>query len=138
MKKLKVLFFRYHDIILYLVFGVLTTVVDYVVSFVCHYGLEISPTVSSILAWVAAVIFAYLTNKPWVFKSNDWSLHKVVPEFAKFAGSRVFSGALVVVCIQITVEILGWNFAVMKIVTSVLNIVLNYIASKLFVFAKNK
>lgn len=136
MKKLKELLEKYWDVISYLFFGVLTTVVDYVVSFACHYGLGISPTVSTVIAWAAAVIFAYLTNKSWVFASKDWSPKVVFPEFAKFVGSRVLSGVLVTVSIKITVEILGWSFPIMKIVTSVLNIVLNYIASKLLVFKK--
>lgn len=136
--KLKNLIEKYRDVVIYLFFGVLTTAVDYVVSFVCHYGLGISETVSTVIAWAAAVIFAYLTNKSWVFHSHDWSVKTVLPEFAKFTGSRVFSGVLVTVCIAVTVEMLGWNFVVMKIATSVLNIVLNYIASKLLVFKKQR
>lgn len=138
MMKLKNLMEKYWDVITYLFFGVLTTVVDYVVSFACHYGLGISETVSTVIAWAAAVIFAYLTNKSWVFHSHDWSVKTVLPEFAKFTGSRVFSGVLVTVCIAVTVEMLGWNFVVMKIATSVLNILLNYIASKLLVFKKQR
>ena len=138
MKTIKELLEKYWDVITYLFFGVLTTAVDYVVSCVCHYGLEISPTVSTVIAWAAAVIFAYLTNKSWVFHSRDWSMKIILPEFAKFVGSRVFSGVLVTVCIKVTVEILGWNFLLMKIATSILNIILNYIASKLLVFRKKK
>ena len=138
MKKIKALFIQYFDIISYLFFGVLTTAVDYAVSIACHYGLSISPTVSTVIAWAAAVIFAYLTNKSWVFKSRDWSIKTVLPELVKFTGSRIFSGALVTVCIKVTVEMLGWNFLVMKLATSVLNIVLNYIASKLLVFKKEE
>lgn len=135
---MKALLEKYWDVITYLFFGVLTTAVDYLVSFVCHYGVGVSPTVSTVIAWAAAVIFAYLTNKSWVFHSRDWSAKIILPEFAKFVGSRVFSGVLVTVSIKVTVEILGWNFPLMKIVTSVLNIILNYIASKLLVFTKKK
>lgn len=135
---MKALLEKYWDVITYLFFGVLTTAVDYLVSFVCHYGVGISPTVSTVIAWAVAVIFAYLTNKSWVFHSRDWSAKIILPEFAKFVGSRVFSGVLVTVSIKVTVEILGWNFPLMKIVTSVLNIILNYIASKLLVFTKKK
>ena len=138
MKSLKELLGKYADVITYLFFGVLTTAVDYIVSFACHYGLGISPTVSTAIAWAAAVIFAYLTNKSWVFHSKDWSAKIILPEFAKFVGSRAFSGVLVIAAIKVTVDILGWNFPLMKIVTSVLNIVLNYIASKLLVFTKKK
>jgi putative flippase GtrA len=92
--------------------------------------------VRTIIAWAAAVIFAYLTNKPFVFGSHDWSLKVVAPEFGKFLGSRVASGVLVTLAITLTVDILGWNFTLMKIVTSIANIILNYIASKLLVFKK--
>lgn len=136
MKMLKRLLDQYYDVISYLFFGVLTTAVDYAVSFVCHYGLQLSPTVSTVIAWAAAVIFAFFTNKTWVFGSRDWSGKTVLPEFLKFTGSRVFSGVLVTVCIQVTVERLGWNFALMKVATSILNIILNYIFSKLLVFRK--
>ncbi len=136
MKMLKRLLDQYFDVISYLFFGVLTTAVDYAVSFVCHYGLQLSPTVSTVIAWAAAVIFAFFTNKAWVFGSLDWSGKTLLPEFLKFTGSRVFSGVLVTVCIQVTVERLGWNFALMKVATSILNIILNYIFSKLLVFRK--
>ena len=136
MKILKSLFEKYYDLISYLFFGALTTAVDYAVSFICHYGFEMSPTTSTVIAWAAAVIFAYLTNKSWVFKSRDWTMKTVLPEFLKFTGSRVFSGVLVTVCIKVTVEMLGWNFALMKVVTSIVNIILNYIFSKLLVFRR--
>ena len=136
MKMLKRLLDQYYDVISYLFFGVLTTAVDYAVSFVCHYGLQLSPTVSTVIAWAAAVIFAFFTNKAWVFGSRDWAGKTLLPEFLKFTGSRVFSGVLVTVCIQVTVERLGWNFALMKVATSILNIILNYIFSKLLVFRK--
>ena len=138
MKSVKALLVKYWDIVIYLFFGVLTTAVDWIATFVCHDGLGISPTVSTVIGWAAAVIFAYLTNKSWVFHSRDWSMKTVCPEFIKFAGSRVFSMVLVTVCIKVTVEILGWNFVLMKIVTSVLNIVINYIASKLLVFKSKR
>ena len=136
MKKIFDLIQKYYDILAYLFFGVLTTAVNYIVYLPCYNILHFSATISNVIAWVFAVVFAYLTNKPLVFRSYDWSAQTVIPEFTKFAGSRVFSLILVTVCIKITVEILGWNFVLMKIATSVLNIVLNYIASKLLVFRK--
>ena len=127
---------KHYDVLAYLFFGGLTTVVDFLASELCHYVFHLSGSVSTIIAWAAAVIFAYLTNKPFVFGSHDWSMKVVAPEFGKFLGSRVASGVLVTVAIYITVDILGWNFTLMKIVTSIANIILNYIASKLLVFTK--
>ena len=84
MKKLKELFVKYYDIISYLFFGGLTTVVNYLVYLPCYNWLHLSATVSNMIAWAVAVIFAYLTNKPFVFKSYDWSMKTVLPEFGKF------------------------------------------------------
>ena len=98
--------------------------------------LELSAAVSNVIAWVVAVAFAYLTNKPFVFRSHDWSAKTVIPELTKFVGSRIASGALETGIIFLTVDILLWNGNVMKLVTSVIVVVLNYIASKLLVFRK--
>ena len=77
-----------------------------------------------------------MTNKPFVFKSNDWSMKTVVSELTRFVGCRVGSGTLETVILFVTVDILQWNGILWKIVTSVLVVVLNYIGSKLLVFVK--
>ena len=125
-----------NETIAYLFFGVLTTVVNYLVYLPCYNLLGISASVSNVIAWVAAVAFAYLTNKPWVFKSHDWSRQTVIPELTKFVGCRVGSGALETGIIFLFVDVLCWNGNVMKLITSVLVVVLNYIGSKLLVFRK--
>jgi len=122
----------------YLVFGVLTTVVNFLVYFPCYNLLGLPAVVSNLIAWVAAVAFAYLTNKPFVFRSNDWSAKTVIPELTKFVGCRVASGAAESGIILLTVDILMWNGNIWKIVTSVLVVVLNYIGSKLIVFRKEQ
>ena len=136
LNKIRILLRKYYDILAYLFFGVLTTVVNYVVYLPCYNLLHISAALSNAIAWVVAVAFAYLTNKPFVFKSHDWSAKTVVPELTKFVGSRVLSGALETGIIFLTVDLLLWNGNVMKLVTSVLVVILNYVASKLLVFKK--
>ena len=136
MEKLKALMVRYRDVIVYLVFGVLTTVVNYIIYLPCYNGLGLSGSVSNAIAWVGAVAFAYLTNKPFVFRSHDWSAKTVIPELTKFVGCRVGSGVVETAIIFLTVDLLGWNGNVMKLLTSVLVVVLNYIGSKLLVFKK--
>lgn len=127
---------RHYDILAYLFFGVLTTAVNYVVYLPCYNLLGLSAALSNVIAWVVAVTFAYLTNKPFVFHSHDWSAETVLPELTRFVGSRVASGALETGIIFVTVDLLHWNGNVMKLVTSVLVVVLNYVASKLLVFRK--
>ena len=127
---------KYWEIFSYLVFGVMTTVVNYLVYLPLYNLLGMSASLSNAIAWVVAVAFAYLTNKPFVFKSHDWSMKTVVPELTKFVGCRIGSGALETLILLLTVDILGWNGNVWKLVTSVLVVVLNYIGSKMLVFKK--
>ena len=134
--KIRELIQKHWDILSYLFFGGLTTVVNYLVYFPLYNWLQLSATVSNAVAWVFAVAFAYLTNKPFVFKSFDWSAKTVIPELTKFVGSRIASGALETVIIFVTVDLLLWNGNIMKLLTSVLVVILNYVASKLLVFRK--
>ena len=133
-EKAKNLFHKYYDILAYLVFGVLTTVVNYLVYLPCYNLLGMKAVVSNVIAWAVAVAFAYLTNKPFVFRSHDWSAQTVIPELTKFVGCRVASGAMESVIIFLTVDLFGWNGNVWKLLTSVLVVILNYIGSKLLVF----
>lgn len=130
---------KHKDVLLYLVFGVLTTLVNYAIYLPLCNLLDvslphISATVSNGVAWTGSVLFAYLTNKPFVFKSLDWSFKTVFPEFTKFVGCRLGSGLLETVIILLTVDILHWNNVIMKVITSVLVVIMNYIASKWLVF----
>ena len=134
MRKIRELLNKYYDVLAYLFFGGLTTAVNYIVYLPSYNLLQLSATVSNVIAWIFAVAFAYLTNKPFVFKSRDWSLKTVAPELTKFVGSRIASGALETAIIFVTVDLLCWNGNVMKLVTSVLVVILNYVASKLLVF----
>ena len=136
MKKFKELLKQYWEILTYLFFGVMTTIVNYAVYLPCYNLLGLSGAVSNIIAWVVAVAFAYLTNKPWVFKSHDWSMKVVLPELSKFVVCRLGSGALETGIIFVFVDMLGFNGNVFKLITSVLVVVLNYIGSKLLVFKK--
>ena len=136
-KKLKALVEKYYDILVYLVFGVLTTAVNYMVYLPCYNLLHLSSAVSNVIAWVAAVAFAYVTNKPFVFHSHDWSAKTVVPELTKFVGTRLGSGGLETLILLVFVDILSMNGNLWKLLTSVLVVVLNYIGSKLLVFRKS-
>ena len=83
-----------------------------------------------------AVIFAYVTNKPFVYKSLDWSPKVVFPEFGKFTLSRLGSGVLNVLLMWLTVDILKWNSILMMIIVSVLVVIINYVTGKVMVFTK--
>ena len=133
---IKSLVHKYWDVLTYLIFGVLTTVVNYLVYLPVYNLMGLSAAVSNAIAWVVAVAFAYLTNKPFVFRSHDWSLKTVIPELTKFVSCRVVSGVAETLILLVTVDILHWNGNIWKLVTSVLVVVLNYFASKFLVFVK--
>lgn len=135
-EKLRSLAVKYWDILAYLIFGILTTVVNYVVYLPLYNWAGLSATVSNAIAWVFAVAFAFLSNKPFVFKSHDWSMKTVIPELGKFLGCRIGSGLMETGIIFLFVDLLCWDGNIMKLVTSVLVIILNYIGSKLLVFKK--
>lgn len=135
-QKIKVLIIQYWEVLAYLIFGVLTTVVNYLVYLPVYNFLGLSAALSNAIAWVVAVAFAYLTNKPFVFKSHDWTAKTVLPELTKFVGCRVASGAAETLVLLVAVDILHWNGNIWKLITSVLVVVMNYIASKLVVFRK--
>lgn len=136
MKKIQELIKKHWDIISYLFFGCVTTLVNYVVYYLLYNGAQLSGAYSNGIAWAVAVAVAFLTNKPFVFKSHDWSAKTVRPELVKFVGSRIGSGLLETVMIYITVDWLGLNGNIIKLLTSVLVMVLNYVASKWLVFKK--
>ncbi len=138
LQKLIELFRKYKDVIKYLIFGVLTTAVNYIVYWQLLNVAHLSGTLSNVLAWAVAVAFAFLTNKPFVFESHDWSAKTVLPELWRFVASRAGSGLLETVMILVLVDLLSLNGNIIKIVTSILVIVLNYLTSKLLVFTKNK
>ena len=134
--KIRELAYKHMDIVSYLFFGVLTTAVNYVVYLPLLNWAGFSAALSNGIAWVVSVAFAYLTNKPFVFKSHDWSAKTIIPELTKFVGCRVASGAAETLILLLTLDILHWNGNIWKLVTSVLVVILNYIASKLVVFKK--
>lgn len=133
--KMEVLLKKYRSELIYLVFGVLTTVVNYIVYFPCDLILH-TAWLSNSIAWVFAVVFAFLTNKPFVFESHDWSAKTVIPEFIKFVGTRVASLIAENLILLVTVDLLGWNRIGWKLAASVLVVILNYVGSKLLVFRK--
>lgn len=137
-EKIRKLFLRYYDLIMYLIFGVMTTAVNYLVYLPCYNLFGLSASVSNMISWVVSVAFAFLTNKPFVFRSHDWSAKVVWPELVKFVGCRVGSGVMETVILFLTVDTLRWNGNIWKLVTSVLVVVVNYVGSKLLVFRKSK
>ena len=138
------LFKKHKSAILYLAFGVLTTLVDWSVSFLLYYfwGDVIEDArwlvhVANVIAWVFAVAFAYVTNRTWVFESKRKGFVPVLGEISAFTGGRVFTLALQEAFMAIFFTWLGCNEYAVKIFAAVWVVILNYFISKLLVFRKN-
>lgn len=131
------LFFKYKEIVMYLIFGVLTTLVDFAVYFPLANILNVHYLLSNLFAWIAAVIFAFVTNKLWVFESRSLEFKVIVREFSAFVGGRLLSFLIQELLLYLFVDIAAFNSNVSKIAVSVVVIILNYIFSKLFVFVKS-
>ena len=127
--KLKELFF-------YGVFGVLTTILNLIVFFFFRDAMHIPLLVANSMAWVIAVIFAFITNKLFVFNSKSWESSVWIKELVEFFSSRIFTFIVETVLLFLTVKVWGLDEKICKIAITVLVIILNYILSKLWVFKK--
>lgn len=138
MKKIWELYKKYKAIINYLVVGVLTTLVNLITYYACVYTFldpnnPIQLQIANIIAWITAVIFAYFTNRKYVFESKETNKLK---EGIKFFAARIVTLLLDMGVMGLGVSILKFNDKIIKIISQVLVIVGNYIISKLFVFKK--
>ena len=136
MNKIVSLFRKYREIFMYILFGVLTTAVNWAVFYPLHNAVNLSAALSKTVAWAVAVLFAFLTNKPFVFESHDWSRKVVFPEFKKFISGRIGSGLFEILVMKVTVDLLFWNGNLMNIVVSVFVVIMNYIVSK-YIFKRS-
>jgi putative flippase GtrA len=138
MSKLKELLVRYKEVILYVIFGGLTTLINIVVYWICRNLITLQVVPSDIIAWILSVIFAYVTNKIWVFESRSTKAAVLIREIGEFFAARLFSLGFDVLFLYVTVEKLSWPDLPMKIVANVIVIIMNYLFSKLLIFRKNK
>lgn len=120
------------ELISYLFFGVCTTAVNYIVFFALKQLLDYR--IANAAAWLASVLFAYVTNKIWVFESHTHGISNILREFGTFTGSRVLSGLFDMGFLILAVEWMGMNEWLAKLIDGVVVVVLNYIFSKLLVF----
>ena len=138
MEKLKELYKKYKEILFYLIFGVLTTVVNYILYLLFAKILNVNYMVATVLSQIIAIIFAYVTNKLFVFESKNLTKKELVREIISFFGFRGISLLLDMGFMYLFVDILNLNDAIMKLVSNVLIIIANYVFSKLFVFKRSE
>lgn len=124
--------------IAYLIFGVLTTVIDYAISNLLYYIWKMDPVPAQTIAWVAAVLFAFVTNKWWVFESHTLNPAKVWKEFVSFVLCRVATFLFNLAALFVMVDIMKMEFFICKLLISVVVVVLNYVFSKILIFTGEK
>ncbi len=130
------LFKKYKSFIFYAFFGVCTTLVNLLFYRLFYFVLGISNVPSTVIAWFFAVLFAFITNKLWVFDSKSFEITTFLPELVKFFICRIATGLLDVLIMWLAVDKMKWNAMAWKLISNVLVIVLNYAASKLVIFVK--
>lgn len=114
----------------------LATVVNFVVYFACTSIFDLNYLVANALSWAAAVAFAYVTNRTWVFKSKVHGFSSIIREMSTFVGCRLLSGVMDMAIMFISVDMIGISDAVAKFITQVVVVILNYVFSKLIIFRK--
>ena len=138
----KDLFLRYREIIMYLIVGGATTVINWGAYYVFTDFLHFELNIANISSWIVSVVFAFFTNKLYVFESKNLDMRTVAKELSAFVGSRIFTGIIawvlfpVLLYLGIDTFIIDTPGLLAKIITSVIEIALNWVLSKYFVFRK--
>lgn len=134
---MKNLFLKYKEIILYGFFGGCTTIVNVIIYYLSSRWFGLGTMASTLLAWWIAVLFAYVTNRVMVFHSSNREMRAILIEFAFFVACRLLTGLLDIVIMYLFVDRLGFYDLIIKMISNVLVILANYIASRLFIFKKH-
>lgn len=135
---MKSLFVRYRELVSYVFWGGMTTMVNYAAYFLFTDVFHVHYLVSNVIAWAAAVAFAFLVNKLLVFQSKSWARSTVFRELWQFLSARILSGVLETGILWFFVDLLHFNDDLVKIAASVLVVILNYGLSKWIIFRKNE
>ena len=120
------LYKKYKEVLLYLFFGVLTTVVS------------INELIANVISWVLAVLFAFFTNRIWVFAAPTKTVEEFMKQLVSFAGGRVLTLVIEEIILLVFITMLHFNSMLIKFIAQVVVIILNYVISKLLVFRKDK
>lgn len=130
------LYKKYKDIFWYAFFGICTTLVNLISYWIFARIFFFGTMISTIFAWLSAVLFAYWTNRIWVFHSTASSVHDILNELTKFFTCRIATGIVDWGCMFLFVDVLRFNDLFIKLIANIIVIILNYAASKLIIFRK--
>lgn len=138
LKKLANWYRKHKEGMRYLVFGALSTVINIVVFAICAKYIKFSTAISNTIAWIAAVLFAYITNKLYVFNSKTIKIKDLTREIISFFSARIITLVIETVFLWVVIDKMGFNEILMKIISNIIVIILNFIFSKIFIFKKDK
>lgn len=128
---------RHKEIVNYLVFGVLTTLVNFIFYFTFVNVFRVYYIYANVVAWFFSVLFAYITNRIFVFEKVNFTIRSIIKEGSIFFLARLFSGFVETIILYIMVELVGIGEGISKIVVAVIVVILNYMFSKFIIFKKN-
>ena len=129
---------NFKQIILYGICGVLTTLIDIIAYWAVSRVFGVSVVTSTVIAWLVAVFFAYWSNRKYVFESKATSFFAIIFEAVYFFACRIATGVLDVVIMYLFADLAGLNDVIVKTVSNIIVIILNYVASKMFIFKERK
>lgn len=127
---------RLLEVVNYIIFGILTTAINILVFGIANNTFEMKYLIANVLAWILSVIFAFITNKYFVFKSKSWEPTIWIKELISFFGTRAVTGLLDMGLMIILISFININELISKVIVNILVIVGNYFLSKLWVFNK--
>lgn len=129
---------KYKEILLYLFFGGLTTIISIGSYSYCDIVMHMDPLVANIISWILAVLFAYVTNKIWVFNAETSGIYELGIEMFHFFTGRIFTLIVEEIILLVFINKLHFNSILVKVAAQIVVIVLNYVISKLIVFREEK
>lgn len=128
---------KYQSVLLYAIFGVLTTIVNILVFFVFYNLLHTDHNIAYIVAWFWAVFFAYLTNRVWVFHSKNTTFADITKEIWQFYLARILTGIIGYFILNFGVDLLKQDANIWNVIQNIFVIVSNFVLSKLIIFKKD-
>lgn len=131
---LKPFYKKHKEILLYLFFGVLTMGISIISYAICNVVFKINALIANIISWTLAVLFAFYTNRIWVFCAKTKSMRDLMVQMFFFYGGRIVTLIIEEVILFLFITILHYGSMEVKIVAQIVVVILNYIISKLWVF----
>ena len=137
-KEFKIFLKKYSEVISYLIFGVLTTLINLATFWILSTVFNLETIAATVAAWIIAVTFAFITNKIWVFKSKTKTNQETTKEAVMFVIARLITLGIEVFLMWLMVDNFKQDKLIWKLLCNIITVILNYLFSKLIVFKEKK